>query len=203
MPLSKLLIASNNDHKVTEFKRLFAHLPIELVTPNDINLNLDVDETGDTFETNARLKAHAFAEASGLPALADDSGIEVDALDGRPGVLSARYGGEGLNDADRVQLLLREMSAVPDDQRTCRYRVVLVLVDQTNPAEPEASTEGRCEGTLAHATSGTNGFGYDPVFYVPAFGKTIADVTSDQKDSISHRGIAARAMAEILAARTA
>jgi XTP/dITP diphosphohydrolase len=199
MSLAKLLIASNNNHKVTEFKRLFSHLPIELVTPNDINLNLDVDETGDTFEANARLKARAFAEASGLPALADDSGIEVDALDGRPGVLSARYGGEGLNDADRVQLLLREMANVPEDQRTCRYRVVLFLVD---PAEPEASTEGRCEGSLARATSGDNGFGYDPVFYVPAFGKTIADVTSDQKDSISHRGIAARAMAEILAART-
>jgi len=202
MPSSKLLIASNNNHKVAEFKRLFAHLPIELVTPNDINLNLDVDETGDTFEANARLKAHAFAEASGLPALADDSGIEVDSLNGRPGVLSARYGGEGLDDAGRVQLLLREMAAIPDDQRSCRYRVVLVLVDHAKPAGTEDSTEGRCEGFVALATSGANGFGYDPIFYVPAFGKTIADVTSDQKDSISHRGIAARDMAEILAKRT-
>jgi XTP/dITP diphosphohydrolase len=200
MALTKLLIASNNNHKVTEFRRLFGHLPIDLLTPNDLNLNLDVDETGDTFEANARLKAHAFAEASGLSALADDSGIEVDALDGRPGVLSARYGGEGLDDAGRVQRLLQEMASVPDGQRACRYRVVLVLVDHTGPEE---STEGRCEGQVARQTSGANGFGYDPIFYVPAYGKSIADISSDQKDEISHRGIAARAMAEILASRTA
>jgi XTP/dITP diphosphohydrolase len=200
MPLTKLLIASNNNHKVTEFRRLFGHLPIDLLTPNDLNLNLDVDETGDTFEANARLKAHAFAEASGLSALADDSGIEVDALDGRPGVLSARYGGEGLDDAGRVQRLLQEMASVPDGQRACRYRVVLVLVDHTGLEE---STEGRCEGQVARQTSGANGFGYDPIFYVPAYGKSIADISSDQKDEISHRGIAARAMAEILASRTA
>ncbi len=200
MALTKLLIASNNNHKVTEFRRLFGHLPIDLLTPNDLNLNLDVDETGDTFEANARLKAHAFAEASGLPALADDSGIEVDALDGRPGVLSARYGGEGLDDAGRVQLLLQEMASIPDGKRACRYRVVLVLVDHT---EPEESTEGRCEGQVARQTSGANGFGYDPIFYVPAYGKSIADISPDQKDEISHRGMAARAMAEILASRTA
>jgi XTP/dITP diphosphohydrolase len=200
MALTKLLIASNNNHKVTEFRRLFGHLPIDLLTPNDLNLNLDVDETGDTFEANARLKAHAFAEASGLSALADDSGIEVDALDGRPGVLSARYGGEGLDDAGRVQRLLQEMASVPDGQRACRYRVVLVLVDHTGLEE---STEGRCEGQVARQTSGANGFGYDPIFYVPAYGKSIADISSDQKDEISHRGIAARAMAEILASRTA
>lgn len=200
MALTKLLIASNNNHKVTEFRRLFGHLPIDLLTPNDLNLNLDVDETGDTFEANARLKAHAFAETSGLPALADDSGIEVDALDGRPGVLSARYGGEGLDDAGRVQRLLQEMASVPDGQRACRYRVVLVLVAHT---EPEESTEGRCEGQVARQTSGANGFGYDPIFYVPAYGKSIADISPDQKDEISHRGIAARAMAEILASRTA
>jgi XTP/dITP diphosphohydrolase len=199
MPLQKLLIASNNAHKVTEFRRLFEHLPIELVTPNDIELALDVEETGETFEANARLKAHAFAKASSLPALADDSGIEVDALDGRPGVRSARYGGDGLDDEGRVQLLLQEMASVPDGQRACRYRVVLVLVDQSGAEE---TTEGRCEGSVAWSTSGANGFGYDPVFYVPAFGKTIADIDPDQKDGISHRGIAARAMAEVLASRT-
>jgi XTP/dITP diphosphohydrolase len=199
MPLQKLLIASNNHHKVTEFRRLFSHLPLELVTPNDIGLALDVEETGETFEANARLKAHAFAKASGLPAMADDSGIEVDALDGRPGVRSARYGGDGLGDADRVQLLLREMASVPDGQRACRYRVVLVLVDSD---DNEETTEGRCEGEVAREISGENGFGYDPAFIVPAYGKTIAAITPDQKDEISHRGIAARAMAEILAART-
>jgi XTP/dITP diphosphohydrolase len=206
MPLPKLLIASNNLHKIAEFRRLFVDLPCGLVTPHDLGLNLDVDETGDTFEANARLKAHAFAEASGLPALADDSGIEVDALNGRPGVHSARYGGEGLDDNGRVQLLLREMAAVPDDQRACRYRVVLMLVGPYEPDGSEGSedsTEGRCEGLVARETSGVNGFGYDPVFYIPAYGKTIAEIGPDQKDEISHRGKAARAMAEVLASRTA
>ena len=203
MALTKLLIASNNHHKMTEFRRLFGHMGVNLLSPYDINLNLDVDETGDTFEANARLKAHAFAKASGLTALADDSGIEIDALDGRPGVLSARYGGEGLDDAGRAQLVLQEMALVPDGQRACRYRVVLVLVDPIEPGAPEASTEARCEGLVARQISGKNGFGYDPIFYVPAYGKTIADIRADQKDEISHRGIAARAMAEILASRTA
>jgi XTP/dITP diphosphohydrolase len=203
MPLTKLLIASNNHHKMTEFRRLFDHVAVDLLSPYDINLNLDVDETGDTFEANARLKARAFAKASGLLALADDSGIEIDALEGRPGVLSARYGGEGLDDAGRVQRLLQEMVSVPDDQRACRYRVVLVLVDPAEPEVAEESTEARCEGQVARQISGKSGFGYDPIFYLPGYGKTIAEISADQKDEISHRGIAARAMAEILAARTA
>ena len=168
MAVLKLLLASNNAHKVVEFRRLFERLPLELVTPRDIGLEMDVDETGETFEANARLKAHAFAAASGLPSLADDSGIEVDALDGRPGVYSARY------------------------------RVVLVLAD---PAGDEQATVGRCEGRVGYAPSGANGFGYDPVFFVPAFGKTIAELDPAQKDAISHRGEAARAMADVLAGR--
>jgi len=188
---------------MTEFRRLFDHVAVDLLSPYDINLNLDVDETGDTFEANARLKARAFAKASGLLALADDSGIEIDALEGRPGVLSARYGGEGLDDAGRVQRLLQEMVSVPDDQRACRYRVVLVLVDPAEPEVAEESTEARCEGQVARQISGKSGFGYDPIFYLPGYGKTIAEISADQKDEISHRGIAARAMAEILAARTA
>lgn len=200
MSRQRLLIASNNAHKVEEFRRLLADLPIELVTPRDIGLDLDVEETGDTFEENARLKAHAFAEASGLPALADDSGIEVDALDGRPGVRSARYGGPGLDDPGRTQLLLREMSGVPDGRRACRYRVVLVLAD---PDGSEETAEGSCEGVVARAASGTNGFGYDPIFHVPEFGRTIAELSAAEKDAISHRGRAAREMARILHARYA
>ena len=198
MAVLKLLLASNNAHKVVEFRRLFERLPLELVTPRDIGLEMDVDETGETFEANARLKAHAFAAASGLPSLADDSGIEVDALDGRPGVYSARYGGDGLDDEGRVQLLLRELDGVPDAKRTARYRVVLVLAD---PSGDEQATEGRCEGRVGYAPSGANGFGYDPVFFVPAFGKTIAELDPAQKDAISHRGEAARAMADVLAWR--
>lgn len=196
----RLLIATNNAHKVREFHRLLGDIPWELVTPADLGLTLDVEEHGDTFQANAALKAHAFAEASGLPALADDSGIEVDALEGRPGVYSARYGGDGRDDAGRVDLLLRELHGVPDERRTCRYRVVLVL------AQPDGSEHiagGSCEGRVAHAPAGAGGFGYDPVFWVDAHGRTIGELTDDEKDVISHRGQAARAMAEVLEAKAA
>ncbi|MEX2598440.1 MAG: RdgB/HAM1 family non-canonical purine NTP pyrophosphatase [Dehalococcoidia bacterium] len=193
----RLLIASNNAHKVTEFQRLLGGSGYTLVTPRDIGLELDVEETGRTFTANARLKALAFAQASGITAMADDSGIEADALGGRPGVLSARYGGPGLDDEGRVQLLLRELDGVPEPARTCRYKVVLVLM------EPDGyhhlSTEGSCEGVVAPAPSGSNGFGYDPVFYVPEYGKTVAEMSPDEKDAISHRGQATRAMALALA----
>ena len=198
MVVFRLLLASNNAHKVTEFRRLFEGLDLELVTPREVGLELDVAETGETFKENARLKARAFAAASGLASLADDSGIEVDALDGRPGVFSARYGGDGLDDEGRVRLLLRELDGVAGARRGCRYRVVLVLAD---PAGGEWVTEGRCEGRVSLAPSGSNGFGYDPVFYVPMFGKTIAELDPAQKDTISHRGEAARAMADVLAWR--
>ena len=198
MVVFRLLLASNNAHKVTEFRRLFEGLDLELVTPREVGLELDVAETGETFKENARLKARAFAAASGLASLADDSGIEVDTLDGRPGVFSARYGGDGLDDEGRVRLLLRELDGVAGARRRCRYRVVLVLAD---PAGGEWVTEGRCEGRVSLAPSGSNGFGYDPVFYVPMFGKTIAELDPAQKDTISHRGEAARAMADVLARR--
>ena len=129
MSADRLLIATNNAHKITEFRRLLSAAPFELVTPADLGLALDVTEVGDTFRANASLKAQAFAAASGLPSLADDSGIEVDALDGRPGLLSARYGGPGLDDDGRLHLLLREVASVHEAQRTCRYRAVLVLAD--------------------------------------------------------------------------
>jgi XTP/dITP diphosphohydrolase len=198
MPRQRILIASNNSHKVQEFRRLLASLPVDLVTPRDLGLDLDVQETGATFEDNARIKAHAFAEASGLPALADDSGIEVDALGGRPGVWSARYGGPGLDDPARTQLLLREMADVPDGDRACRYRVVLVFA---GPDGSEEVAEGRCEGLVAREAVGANGFGYDPIFYVPSFRRTIAQLDPAQKDAISHRGAAARVMARILTSR--
>jgi len=198
VPNTRLLIASNNPHKVVEFRRLFEGLPYELVTPGDLGLDLDVDETGETFIENARLKAYAFAEASGLPSMADDSGIAVDALEGEPGVRSARYGGSGLDDAGRVQLLLTSMDGVPYKLRACRFKAVLVLVGL---GSDEFTSEGVCEGRVAHATAGPNGFGYDPVFYVPALGKTMAELTDAEKDEISHRGKAVRALAVLLASR--
>ena len=158
----ELLIASNNAHKVAEFRRLFEHLPFDLLTPADLGLELEVEETGETVQENAILKARAFSEAADMPALADDSGIEVDALNGAPGVRSARYGGPGLDDQELV-------------------------------------AEGRCEGEVARAPIGENGFGYDPVFFVPDFDKTMAQLSPHEMDQISHRGIATRAMAAALA----
>jgi XTP/dITP diphosphohydrolase len=193
--MGRLLIATNNAHKVTEFRRLLDGCGWALVTPREVGLALEVAEDGTTFAQNAALKARAFAQASGLPALADDSGIEVDALGARPGVYSARYGGPGLTDAGRVGLLLAELAGVSDAQRTARYRVVLAL------ALPDGSlrtSEGACEGRIAHRPQGTGGFGYDPVFYIPAYGCTVGDLTPAQKDAVSHRGQAARAMAAVL-----
>ncbi len=195
MAHSSLLIATNNPHKVAEFRRLLGGVGFDLVTPAELGLDLEVEETGQTFEENARIKARAFCSASGLPSLADDSGIEVDALGGRPGVRSARYGGDALDDVGRVSLLLAELGGAPQDQRSCRYRVVLVLA---RPDGHEETAEGACEGRVAFEPAGDNGFGYDPVFHVPAYGKTVAQLGPAQKDAISHRGQAARRMAALL-----
>ena len=174
-------------------------LPFELVTPAELGLRLDPEETGETFAENAWLKARAFAEASGLPVVADDSGIEVDALNGGPGVRSARYGGPGLDDAGRVQLLLANMEGVPDARRACRFKVVLVLLGL---GQGDLEVEGVCDGRVAYAPAGTNGFGYDPVFFVQSFGRTMGDLSDAQKDQISHRGKAVRAMVALLRQRS-
>lgn len=192
-----LLIATNNGHKVAEFRRLLAGADANLVTPNEAGVALEVPETGATFAENARIKARAFRDASGLPSLADDSGVAVDALGGRPGVRSARYGGEGLDDAGRVRLLLSEMAGVPDDERACRFHAVLAFAA---PDGREETAEGVCEGRLAREPSGLNGFGYDPVFYLPQFGRTMAELAPEEKDAASHRGQAARRMLPLLRA---
>ena len=190
-----LLIATNNAHKVVEFRRLLGGTGFALVTPAEASFDLDVEESGSTFEENARLKARAFCAASGLPSLADDSGIEVDALDGRPGVRSARYGGDGLDDDGRVRLLLAELANVPQSLRGCRYGVTLVLA---RPDGSEELAEGTCAGSVAFEPVGSNGFGYDPVVYIPRFGRTVAQLSAAEKDAISHRGQAARRMAELM-----
>ena len=198
---NRLLLATNNAHKHRELRRLLGHLPLALVTPDEVGLSLEVAEDGATYEANALAKARAFADASGLLALADDSGIEVDALGGRPGLHSARYGGPGLTDEDRVARLLRELADVPDGERTARYRAVLALAApiRGSAERTERTAEGWCEGTVARSPDGANGFGYDPVFFVPALGATMARLTDQEKDAISHRGNAARAIAPILA----
>ena len=193
----RLLIGTNNAHKVREMVRLLDGAGWDALVPRELGIALDVAEDGETFEANALIKARAFAESSGVPTLADDSGIEVDALGGRPGVHSARYGGPGLSDEERTALLLDEMAAVPDGERGCRYVAVLALAW---PGGDEETFSGTCEGELARAPAGGGGFGYDPVFYVPSAGRTVAQMDGAQKDAFSHRGQAARLARERLIA---
>ncbi len=193
--MKKLLIATNNQGKIREYAEIFADLPLELTYLSQEGIELDVAETGQTFTENAVLKAQTYAQASGLLTLADDSGLEVDALEGAPGVFSARYAGEGASDIDRYQLLLRNLSDVPDGQRQARFRCVTAIA---LPGGEVYTAEGIYEGEIARAPRGDNGFGYDPVFYMPKWGKTMAELPAETKNRISHRGRAAVGAREIL-----
>ncbi|MEZ4491885.1 MAG: RdgB/HAM1 family non-canonical purine NTP pyrophosphatase [Dehalococcoidia bacterium] len=192
--MRSLLLATNNPGKVREFTRLLAGLPFQVVTPEDRGINVTVDETGSTYEQNARLKAEAFARAGDCLALADDSGLEVDALGGAPGLHSARYGGEGLDDRGRVILLLHNLKGLPPDRRKARFRAVVVVAGCGTEAR---SFEGVFEGAIADAPRGNDGFGYDPVFLLPD-GRTAAELPPGEKDRLSHRGIAVRKAAAYL-----
>lgn len=189
----KLLIATNNQGKVREYEALLQDLPgIEITFPAQEGLALEVQESGETFEENARLKAVAHARASGLPTLADDSGLEVDALRGAPGVRSARYAGPGSSDADRYRKLLAELAGVPPMQRSARFRCVVALA---LPQGGVHTAEGTCEGEIGFAPRGEFGFGYDPVFIVESQGgQTMAELDPEVKSQISHRARAVQAM---------
>ncbi|MGD9934372.1 MAG: RdgB/HAM1 family non-canonical purine NTP pyrophosphatase [Dehalococcoidia bacterium] len=190
----RLLLATSNPGKVREFRRLLAKAPVEIVTPAEAGISLDVVEDGETYSANAAKKAAAYAQAGDCLALADDSGIEVDALGGRPGVYSARYGGEGLDDEGRNDLLLRELETVPGDARTARYQAVVAV------AWPDGQVElfcGTFEGSIGRERRGARGFGYDPLFVI-GDGRTAAELSDAEKDAISHRGIAMRSAAEYL-----
>ncbi|MEK7217010.1 MAG: XTP/dITP diphosphatase [Chloroflexota bacterium] len=194
--MEKLLIATSNPGKLREFAQLLGDIPFQLVSLRDEGVDLEIEESADTFEANARLKAEAYAHVSGLLTLADDSGLAVDALGGAPGVFSARYGGPSLTDPERVTLLLRNLNGVPDAQRTARFVCVIAL------ASPEATihtVRGEVEGLITHEPRGEGGFGYDPVFLVPSLGLTTAELPPEQKNRLSHRGRAARAMRDYLA----
>jgi XTP/dITP diphosphohydrolase len=182
----RLLIASNNAGKLREFETLLAGLPLELVTPAGLGLDLDVQETGATFEENARIKAEAYCLASGLATLADDSGLEVDALGGAPGVFSARYAGG--TDVDRYRKLLAALAGVPAGRRTARFRCVIALAE---PGGIIVTTGGAVEGMVGFGPRGEGGFGYDPVFLMPALGLTMAELPATLKDRVSHRAHAA------------
>ena len=185
----KLVLASKNQHKLIEMQTILGQLGLEVVLESQVGVDVDVDETGVTFMENALLKAKAVCEASGMAAIADDSGLVVDALKGAPGVYSARYGNKN-SDAERTAFLLENMADVPEQQRTGRFVSAIACA---LPDGRVVTAEGVCEGTILFETRGDNGFGYDPVFYVPQIGKTFAEADGAEKNAISHRGKALEA----------
>lgn len=191
----KLLLATNNPGKVSEYRSLLKSLPIRLVTLDDEGITTVVDEVGESLEENACLKATALAAESGLIALADDSGLEVDVLDGEPGRLSARYAGEGASDRDKVNYLLSRLKGVPREERSARFRCVIALA---TPDGEVKTCSGECRGFIALEPKGEHGFGYDPVFFVPALGKTMAELPPEIKNQVSHRARAARKVPRLL-----
>jgi XTP/dITP diphosphohydrolase len=193
--MPKLLLATNNKAKVREYRSLFQNLPFGLATLADQGITTKVSEVGGTLEENARLKATILAAESQLLALADDSGLEVDALGGEPGRLSARYAGEGASDRDRIDYLLAKLKGVPWERRSARFRCVIAI------ATPEGEVEicsGECQGFIAFEPKGRRGFGYDPVFYLTGLDKTMAELTLEAKNRVSHRGKAAREARQLL-----
>ena len=184
----KVVLASQNKHKLEEISKITAKFDMELVLQSDLGVQIDVEETGTTFEENSLLKAKAVMEATGLPALADDSGIAVDALNGEPGVYSARYGGdESLDDWGRLLLLLKNTEHVPDGQRQAKFVSVITMV---TPEGQTIQARGEIHGELLRAPVGENGFGCDPIFYYPPMGKSTAEMSPDEKNRVSHRGVA-------------
>jgi len=182
----KLLIATHNAGKLAELRNLLSDAPYTLVSLSDVGIELDVDETGQTLEENAALKATTYAQLAGILTLADDSGLEVDALDGAPGVHSARYAGPDATDTDRISKLLENIAPHPHPW-TARFRCVIAI------ATPEGDTElygGACEGVIIAHPRGDNGFGYDPIFYMPDQNRTMAELTDPEKNTVSHRAIA-------------
>ncbi len=194
MTKTRLLLATNNAGKIRELVHLLEGIPLAITTPEDEGVVLDVEETGTTFEENAKLKAVAFAAASGLRALSDDSGLEVDALGGAPGIFSARYAGLNATSEQMVKYLLNKLNDVDWARRRATFRSVIAI------AEPGGGGveifEGKCDGIISLEPHGTKGFGYDPIFYIPSLGRHMAELDLDEKNHVSHRGIAARRVIE-------
>jgi XTP/dITP diphosphohydrolase len=193
--VKKLLVATGNPGKLKEFAGMLAGVPFELVSLADAGIDADVPETGVTFEENAALKATAYAAMSGMITLADDSGLEVKALGGEPGVRSARYAGEGASEVERMALLLQNLENVPESERQARYRCVIALA---RPDQAPAFFSGECRGRITESPRGGHGFGYDPVFLLPEFGRTMAELNVDEKARVSHRGMAAQGAVKAL-----
>ena len=191
----RLLIATHNRGKLRELTELMGDIPYGLVSLSDLGIHHDVDETGGTFDENATLKAEAYCELAGIITLADDSGLEVDALGGEPGVRSARYAGPDASDAERVEFLLGRLDGADPDMWTARFRCVIAIAE---PGRATTLYSGSCEGRIVSEPRGENGFGYDPVFEFPDIGLTMAELSDERKNGVSHRAEAARKAARCL-----
>ena len=189
----KLILATNNQHKLTEFRRVLDPIGVTVISQNEAGISVDVEETGKTFEENAKLKADAIYQLTELPTVADDSGLEVDILDNAPGVYTARYAGENATDADRYNKLLGEMKAVKDADRTARFVCALHYIDSDGVGH---SMRGECFGKIGYEPKGANGFGYDPVFMVGS--KSFSELLPEEKDAVSHRGKALQMLADLI-----
>lgn len=192
----KVVLASKNRHKLVEISKITEQFDIELVMESDLGVDIDVEETGTTFEENSFIKAEAVMKATGLPALADDSGIAVDALNGEPGIYSARYGfDDSLDDWGRLLLLLKNTEQVPDGQRQAQFVCVITLV---TPEGKVVQARGEAHGELLREAVGQGGFGYDPIFYYPPLGKSFAELSAGEKNRVSHRAVALKVFYEKL-----
>ena len=192
----RVVLASKNKHKLVEISKITEKFNMELVLQSELGADIDVEENGTTFEENSLIKAKAVMEATGLPALADDSGIAVDALNGEPGIYSARYGfDDSLDDWGRLQLLLKNTEHVPDGQRQAKFVCVITMI---TPDGKTIQARGEIHGELLRAPAGENGFGYDPIFYYPPMGKSTAEMTPEEKNQVSHRANALKVFYEKL-----
>lgn len=190
----KLILASKNPNKLRELQEILGDLQVEVLMESQVGLDLDVEETGTTFEENSFLKADAVMKASGMAAIADDSGLMVDALDGAPGVYSARYGNLH-SDAERTAYLLKNLESVPEDQRTARF---VSVITACFPDGRVVQARGECPGAITREPRGSGGFGYDPVFLIPELGATFSELSPEEKNRISHRGKALRLFSQKL-----
>jgi len=193
--VKEIIIATKNKGKAKDFETLLEPMGYRVLTLYDVAPHMDVEETGETFEKNAILKAETIAQELQATVIADDSGLEIDALGGEPGVYSARYSGEEKNDESNIDKVLQKMVQVPETERTARFRCVLALA---TPGKETIIFEGTCEGMITDERKGENGFGYDPIFYVPALQKTMAEMEPSEKASVSHRGNAIRELGKAM-----
>jgi XTP/dITP diphosphohydrolase len=193
--MPKLLLATSNTGKIKEYRLLLDSLGYQITTLTEEGITKTVTESGDNYEQNARLKAITYARSSQLITLADDSGLEVDALNGEPGVRSARFAGEAATDVDKVSILLAKLNGVPCERRTAHYKCAIAIASPGGRAEV---CHGECDGIIAFEAKGENGFGYDPIFFLPEIGKTMAELPLDTKNQISHRGRASQKARQVL-----